>query len=403
MSATVPHGRDREEPAWVVTLVPGTWAGKAAWAREDSPLHTDLTAAGCKVVLFGWSHGNSHQARARAAGQLVEHLKAQIKENPGARQWIVAHSHGGNVALHAVRRLRESSALTSKVSTVTLATPFIHARRRRAPSSGPPAWPFFLLVIFAMAAIAGASTLLAGGLHWRDWLELALGALVAGNALVCAAGVGMHPPSLRRSLLKSLGKRINDYPQWWAIDAIVAVLRGKCFRPGYQSKLIASVQSPQVNSDKDVFVIRAAGDEASVGLAAGQFLGWLSALLNPLLTNMWLWGVLTLAVQASALSTALIPGAGRGFIVLVYLFMGTGLVAVAALSVMLAVALPFGWDGPFLSILASCSAEAAPPGRATILQLEPFVGAETRGLAHCGLYRSKPVIDQIVALSAKLS
>lgn len=346
------------------------------------------------MVLFDWSHSNSHRARERAAGQ----LKAQIERHPEARQWIVAHSHGGNIALHAVRKLQESPDPPPKVTTVTLATPFIHARRRRAPSSEPPGWRVYLLVIFAAAVITWFSWMLAGGLHWRDWPGLAFGALVTGNALVCIVGVGMHPPSLQRGLLKSLGKRINDYPRWWAIDAIVAVLRGKCFRPGYQSKLIASVHSPQVKSEEDVYVIRAAGDEASTSLAAGQFLGWLSALLNPLLTNMWLWGVLTLVTEASALVAAQFHGAILGFKIGLYLFMGTGLVAVAALSVMLAAALPFGWDGPFLSIFASCSAEAAPPGQATIRQLEPSAGTQTRGLAHSGLNQSKPVIDQIVKI-----
>ena len=73
---------------------------------------------------------------------------------------------------------------------------------------------------------------------------------------------------------------------WWA-DVVGAVSRGRFIRPDYRSQLIASVHSPKVEPE-DVFVIRAAGDEASTVLAAGQFLGWISALLNPLLTNLWL-------------------------------------------------------------------------------------------------------------------
>jgi hypothetical protein len=44
--------------------------------------------------------------------------------------------------------------------------------------------------------------------------------------------------------------------------------------------------------------------------------------------------------------------------VFVYVFVVAALAPVLAVSVLLAAALPFGWDGPFLSIFASCSAEA---------------------------------------------
>jgi hypothetical protein len=49
-------------------------------------------------------------------------------------------------------------------------------------------------------------------------------------------------------------------------------------------------------------------------------------------------------------------------------------------------------------MFASCSAEAAPPGQATIVQLEPFAEADNRGLAHSGLYQSEPVISTITTL-----
>jgi hypothetical protein len=84
--------------------------------------------------------------------------------------------------------------------------------------------------------------------------------------------------------------------------------------------------------------------------------------------------------------------------VLVYVFVVAGLAAVGAVWVILAAAVPFGWDGPFLSIFASCSAEAAPPGKATIVQLEPFAEADNRGLAHSRLYQSEPVISKIMTL-----
>ncbi len=368
MSTAFPDGCVGDGPDAVVTLVPGTWARKAAWTRTDSSLSSALTKAGCQVVPFEWSHSNCYRARTRAALGLARQLHGQFKENPGARQWVVAHSHGGNIALHAVRYLRKSRADAPRVTTVTLATPFIHARRRTF--SG---WSFFALPVGCALVIALASSALAGGPHWRDWaywVVLAVVALPALEVLLCIGGAVMH---------------------WGFIG------------PGYRSRLIASAQSPQVGPE-DVVVVRAAGDEASAILAAGQFLGWISALLNRLLTNWWLWAwfFIVFGVAVVSAMVGITHSSSHGFrlviSVLVYVFVMGELVAVGAVLVMLAAALPFGWDGPFLSIFASCSAEAAPPGQATILQLEPFAEVQNRGLAHSRLYSSEPVINTIVTL-----
>jgi hypothetical protein len=280
----------------------------------------------------------------------------------------VAHSHGGNIALHALRYLRDSCADAPRVSTVTLATPFIQARRRTL--SG---WSFFVLPLGCAVVIGLASSALAGGPHWRDWMYwavLAFVALLAGEVLLCIGG---------------------------------AVMYGGFIGPDYRGRLIAFVHSPTVEPE-EVFVVRAAGDEASMSLAAGQFLGWISALLNRRLTNWWLWAWIILLFDAAVASAmvGITHSASHGFrvviSVLVYVFVAAGLAAVGAVWVILAAAVPFGWDGPFLSIFASCSAEAAPPGQATIVQREPFAKAENRGLAHSRLYRSEPVISKIVAL-----
>jgi hypothetical protein len=394
MSTTLPGRHVGDGPGAVVTLVPGTWAGKAAWIRADSGLSRALTAAGCRVVPFEWSHSNCYRARMRAARRLAEQLQGQSRENPGVRQWVVAHSHGGNIAMHAVRYLRDSGADAPRVSTVTLATPFLHARRRVLPSW----WPVFLLALFAFFVIAWAGSALAAGPHWRDWPVFAFGALVASDTLLCIAGACMHPGFRFRGSLRWLRRTVVANPEGWSYDVIGAVLRGEFIRPGYRSRLIASAHSPAVEPG-DLFVVRAAGDEASASLAAGQFLGWISALLNRRLTNLWLWMVIILVVQVSALA-ALTRIASSGVVgpLIVYLFVAAGLLAVGTVSVMLAAALPFGWDGPFLSMFASCSAEAAPPGQATIVQLEPFAEADNRGLAHSGLYQSEPVISTITTL-----
>ncbi|WP_341538470.1 hypothetical protein [Streptacidiphilus pinicola] len=382
----------RNGPDAIVTLVPGTWAGKAAWTQADSPLSRALTAAGCEVAPFEWSHSNSFRARMRAAVRLADQIQGRIKENPDARQWIVAHSHGGNVALHAVRLLRRTCTDAPRVSTVTLATPFIHVRRRAI--SG---WSVFVLAMFGVGVIALAAVTLAGG-HWRDW-PYYVSALVLGEALLCIGGGAMHRGFLQRgNLFIWLGRRITANPGGWLYDVIDAVSRGDFIRRGYQRHIFASVQSPKVAPD-ELIVLRAAGDEASLGLATGQFLGWISALLSRPLTNFWLWLCITGAVRVFLLAGVVIHRPSHLAVrIVIYASMAPGFVALAAVSVMLAAAVPFGWDGPFLAMFASYSAEAVPPGQTTVVQLEPPAEAGSKGLAHSRLYRSEQGINMIVTL-----
>ena len=207
----------------------------------------------------------------------------------------------------------------------------------------------------------------------------------------------MHPGFRWRGSLRWLRRTVVADPENWAADVLSAVLGGKFIRPGYRSQLITSVHSPTVEPE-DLFVVRAAGDEASISLAAGQFLGSISAVLHRQLTHLRLWAVVIILVQVFVLAALIGHPASLILRILVYVFVVAALAPVVAVTVLLAAALPFGWDGPFLSIFASCSAEAAPPGQATILQLEPFAQAENRGLAHSGLYQSEPVITKIVTL-----
>jgi hypothetical protein len=277
---------------------------------------------------------------------------------------------------------------------VTLATPFIHARRRARSGW----WPVFVLAMFGAIVIGSAWSALAKGPHWGDWPVFAFGALVAGDALLCIAGACMHPGFRWRGSLRWLRRTVAANPDDWPDVVLGAVLRGEFIRPGYRSQLIDSVHSPTVEPE-DLFVVRAAGDEASASLAAGQFLGWISALLNRRLTNWYFWAVILILIDGAVVAALYhVASPGLGLRVFIYLFLAAGFLAVFTVSVMLVAAVPFGWDGPFLSIFASCSAEAAPPGQATILQLEPFAGVENRGLAHSGLYQSEPVISRIVTL-----
>lgn len=118
-------------PRLVVTLVHGTFANESAsWMQNQSELRRVIEAEykdRVVVKTFGWSGGNSHEARLEAADKLTEVLKNTFQQFPDERHFVIAHSHGGNITLYAARdetvRFRLSGALF-------IATPFIHCKKR---------------------------------------------------------------------------------------------------------------------------------------------------------------------------------------------------------------------------------------------------------------------------------
>src|SRR4051794_35949670 len=114
----------------VVTLVHGTFAPEAAWTKEGSKLRAAIVEAFAprrvhfdRVVWRGWlGTGVNNGHRFRLAGG--ERLRRQIRDDPdpAAARFIVAHSHGGNVAMYAMRDPAVRARITG---VVCLATPFI--------------------------------------------------------------------------------------------------------------------------------------------------------------------------------------------------------------------------------------------------------------------------------------
>lgn len=98
----------------IITLVHGTWFPSAQWARESSKLRIFLEQRladryNLRFEIFQW-HGdfglpfnNSHHHRIRAGEQLCEKLIQLQEHYPTATHFVIAHSHGGNVALYAMR------------------------------------------------------------------------------------------------------------------------------------------------------------------------------------------------------------------------------------------------------------------------------------------------------------
>jgi thioesterase domain-containing protein len=110
-----PGGVPASNPAYVVTIIPGTFAGRAKWALSGSAFCRALEGQLAEPVAFEpfmWGFlNNSRTARHRAATQLSSHVEAVRRKYPAAHYFLIAHSHGGNVALEALTQLQQSEAI----------------------------------------------------------------------------------------------------------------------------------------------------------------------------------------------------------------------------------------------------------------------------------------------------
>ena len=117
----------------IITLIHGTWARHAKWAKKDSPLVDAMESrigGDVQIESFPWSGRNLHLVRRRAASNLQRRIRRISADNPGAKQFLIAHSHGGNVALYALTNPDVSGLVTR---TICLSTPFILCRGRSFP------------------------------------------------------------------------------------------------------------------------------------------------------------------------------------------------------------------------------------------------------------------------------
>jgi len=75
------------------------------WIEPDSDLCTQLRSrltGEVSFLSFRWTGQNTHKARIAAGEALGKRILETKASDPDARQFILAHSHGGNVALYAL-------------------------------------------------------------------------------------------------------------------------------------------------------------------------------------------------------------------------------------------------------------------------------------------------------------
>jgi hypothetical protein len=220
------------------------WEPPPFWFEDGSPflarLSTELQDIPHKIRPQLWSGANSIRIRDETAHALTEHLAAEHAENPQATQLVIAHSHGGNIALRALHLLHQPDdprlcrADGANPLVVTLATPFVEVHHA----------DFGNLPGLVRAAVA----------------------LALGMPLWVLTKAFFPVDELGKPLLISLAVSLSYAGfSWWYWFSEEATRR----RQNHVEELRAATRLGEIASAQAqrLLIIRAIDDEASLGLA----------------------------------------------------------------------------------------------------------------------------------------
>lgn len=240
----------QEDPRYIVYLVHGTWSRKSRWIAEDSEFSKALAGRlGVPLRLrpFRWSGKNSFSARESAAEELSKLLFEKLREFPLSVHVVIAHSHGGNIALRAIA----DEYLHRRVVLVCLSTPFLNVRKRRI-SSGSEKTVGTGALMLACLLIAGAM-----GLPLIGWLN--------------AHGAPMW---LRTSRWVSWMDLKTDDAIYPIFVVPLAIAAGFIRRSRQKAELLWEKLRYRVPEQTMLKILRTRGDEASAALSSYQLLSW---------------------------------------------------------------------------------------------------------------------------------
>ena len=387
----------KSSPELLVTLVHGTFASERGWA-ERSLLRTRIEKkfgdGACRT--FGWSGRNSIPARREGAEALAEHVAALRTEHPGTRQVLIAHSHGGNLALHALKDERASEAVAG---VVALGTPFLYATARNTRvfcrrvfrlSSFALRMAGLLLFCGSISAAIGVLLWLFDGGFGRS--SGGLSSVLVGFAVI-AALVG---PSL--IVYDQLQKLAKDRGKGRALIRRIKRSREDTVR---SLKLPETISTP-------VLCVEDSADEAYLLLLCQNLLTHVpiffmgAAFALPIISGsaalaLWaplLYGVERLPFNLDPVQT--FSMAVRASVVA--LFAGPLMVVACGGSIWLIQAQWWGFGSGKPETYFWCNVRAArfPPGPTTVRYLPVALRRRMFGLRHCEYYNDSRVVGEVV-------
>jgi hypothetical protein len=241
------------------------------WFQPGSSFQRDIHAslpaelrARVRFVRFRWTGANSFGARETAAGCLRHHLGIWLRRTPEACHLVVAHSHGGTVAVDALGRWAAPPEASALKGVLTMATPFVALRP--APVAGWQRHLRYLAaalahVFLAIALVAAGLTLWIGRADpWGNFLVFVFGGVMLGVSILAIIKEGWGEERAER-VLASL---VRDMPFVRRAEArATQTARLRC----------------------GLWALRVPGDEATLAIAAGQIVELLTAGLWRLLVT----------------------------------------------------------------------------------------------------------------------
>lgn len=268
----------------VITLVHGTFGRlpwrDAAWTGSESTLRRRFVHGLSEDVVFvpfRWSGMNWPAARYRAAGRLRMHFDEIAARYPGRRHFVVAHSHGGNVALYAVRDGEREGQEALPRGVVCLSTPFIAAQPR-------PVTLFRFVATYAVILVTSFAVVAnAVGYLLVPWI----------SSLVDPANGVLSAIVLNEIWLEFL---LCALLAWHATNGLVTLARARRDRIA-----VDDIRVP-------IRIVRSVGDEATAALATSAFFSWLVTLAWSVASALTI-GVAALFATVPLAPVALVAGA----------------------------------------------------------------------------------------------
>jgi len=402
---------DADGLAYAVTLIHGTYAAGAPWVEAGSAMRLALEAsegAPCLFGSFGWSGDNNLFARILATHELIAHLRAIHLKHPGIKHILIAHSHGGNIALQAAHHGR---GIGSVAGICCLATPFFHARLRgESDLSGG--------VLQAIVFASFSLPYLVASLWWpvfRPWSLLFWAVAYVISAAVSgflAGGIGALRPAAanivdwsharsvtRLKILRASGDEaslvlsVGQLSAWAAGRAVTRFARAEEADPHY-----LVVRRPRLSAGlRNAAIVIAVAAAIGTALAAT---GQLSAPWMPRFIGVEVaLGLIVLAFKTRLLDRYLFGFAALGFIL--SMLLNRTLIGTSIPRALRAEGGLGRWPMPsitaaLLALMIDLKTESTPEGGWPIEMLPPRVDAPAELLTH-SLYEHPVAISRVAA------
>ncbi|HEX6376720.1 MAG TPA: alpha/beta fold hydrolase [Allosphingosinicella sp.] len=171
-----------------VVLVHGTWGRGTLWTAPESVLSVALAGivGRNRIFRFQWSARNSQAARLRASLDLADFFHGSELAR-FSKVHLIAHSHGGNIA---VRASRAAAARIASITTIN--TPFLHYVERDRPLVGYLITALISPILYVLSGIAFFSYVPEIDLGGPQWLTIPLSLLLYVTGFLAAVMIPIY-------------------------------------------------------------------------------------------------------------------------------------------------------------------------------------------------------------------